>query len=201
LPQSPISAGFSQYGGQAPPIPPLPGGVLFQNPGGSLGRGPQLYYNSEIQRIGENAKKKVAKSVGQNWIMLEMGNEAQANGGTRYSSGKFTFTGKGETFAEAAGMGSDLDKAISADKKSFDKQGWKNISISVDVEVKYYVEPAPPGQNRSGKCVVQWRFVNNVTGTKNGVTRTVVGNGGLGGDGWFVDDNLKTTELADRPPG
>lgn len=63
-----------------PTIPRVP------HPGGGIRTGAGLlqgYYNNKIAAIGEDATKKVAKLVGQEWVLLQMNQEATANGGIR----------------------------------------------------------------------------------------------------------------------
>mgnify|MGYP005847523379 CR=1 FL=1 len=74
------------------------------------------------------------------------------------------------------------------------------MTTTVDVEISYFVEPPPaPGQNRSGKVVIQYRLIVNFTGTNRRTGRVVSGVATIiWGDGWFQDDGLKTTDLRDR---
>ena len=128
-----------------------------------------------------------------------MNTEATTNGGKRYTTGTLNFEGKGQTFAQAVGLGDDLDAAIAKSKESNNATYGKITGTTVDVEIKYYVEPAPQGQNRSGKVVVEYRLIVKFTGTRRGTGAAfdIVGTT-VSGNGWFQDDGLKTTELFDR---
>jgi hypothetical protein len=199
IPVAPIGVPFAQCGGQTPPPPPIPGGVLFGGgPTEPLLHLPQEYYNHKIQKIGEDEKLKVGRTVAQMSVMQEM-NLAAQSGDPMYSSGTFTKVNNGLTFAQAVGKDSDLDKRIDTAKENFEALGWTGAATTVDVKISYAVQPAAAGQDRSGKCVIQYQFIVNVTGTtKSGKAVSVVGDATLGGAGWFVDDNLKTATLTDR---
>ena len=107
---------------------------------------------------------------------------------------------KGQTFAQAVGLGKALDK-----EKEKVSAGFPTIpvkTVTVDVEIKYYVEPpAVPGQNRSGKVVVEYKFIIRVTGTSTitAAVVTAIGSTRVRGSNWFVSEGLKTATLVDQP--
>jgi hypothetical protein len=178
-----------------PTIPgvPHPGGGL--RPGATLLQG---YYNNRIQKIGEDAKLKLGKMFGQVYVMQEVRVLQKMNGTFMVPRNEF---GKppGGTYAQAVGQWKKFAEIETSANAWIKKNNWSNTSVVIaDVEMKYYVQPAPaPGQNRSGKCVVEWRYIFTIHGTKpNGTPGTHIFSAtGLGGNGWFEDDNLKTMNL------
>jgi hypothetical protein len=180
---TPDSSGFLvAYGG---PDRPPPANTLGQLQGG-IGRLPQTYYNARIQQIGEDAKKKVANLSAQRLVMLEVNT-------TQRLTGTFVINTPG-TWSQAVGKGKEYDKAVAAAEKNAKGRGWTGITVTPDVEMTYYVEPAPPGVNRSGKCVVEYKIRIKMNGTFNGrpVSET---HSNVVGNLWFNDDNLKTMRL------
>ncbi len=191
-----------QYIQYVPPTTP-PTIPFVPHPLGGLRTGAtglQNWYNRKISAIGEDAKKKVGTEIGKVWIINEMNLLAGTNGGHRYTTGTFTHVAKGQTFAQAVGMGEALDKEIGIVSAGFPSIRVK--TVTVDVEIKYYVEPpAVPGQNRSGKVVIEYKFIIRVTGTSkitNAVV-TAIGSTSVRGSNWFVSEGLKTADLVDQP--
>ncbi len=177
--------------------PPSPGVELLK---AAVGHAPQEWYNHKIKEIGENAKKKVGRLIGNDWVLIEMGLIEQ-NGGTAKMTDTFTYPGKGGTFAQAVGRWSEFkDKEKAALNHGKGYHGWSNVTVTSDVKITYYVQPRPaPGQNRSGKCVVVYTLNFKVSGTdKLGRPQTENWNV-LNGDFWFEDDNLKTRKLVGDP--
>jgi len=164
-------------------------------------KGPQVYYNERIKEIGEDAKKKVAKIVIQEQTMQTISAGDPNNPAIKHATGKFTIDAP-HTFAEAVGRGSELEKAEKAGVKSVEDKPleWTGVTVSASVTCTYYVQPRPgPGKDRSGKCVVEYKITVTVSGTnKRGKPASLVYLT-LGGGVWFIDDNLKTTDLVEDP--
>jgi hypothetical protein len=170
------------YGGPDRP-PPADSIGLLQ---GGIGRLPQNYYNHRIQQIGEDAKKKVANQSAQRLVMQEVNM-------TLRLTGSFTIDTPG-TWAQAVGKSKAYDKAVAAAEKWAKGRGWTGITVTPYVDMTYYVEPGQPGQNRSGKCVVEYWIRIKVNGTVGGRPTSAIYDV-VYGNLYFIDDNLKTMNL------
>jgi hypothetical protein len=179
----PDSSGFLvAYGGADRPPPAASVGLLQSG----VGRLPQAYYNYRIQQIGEDAKKKVANQNAQRYVMLEVNM-------TQRLTGSFTID-KPATWSQAVGKSKAYDKAVAAAEKWAKGRGWTGITVTPYVDMTYYVEPGQPGQNRSGRCVVEYWIRIKVNGTVGGRPTSAIYDV-VYGNLWFIDDNLKTMNL------
>lgn len=180
------NAGLLLAYNSARPVAPLAGNVFAQK---GL---PKSFYERKIKEIGENAKLKVGHLGVRRLVMGEISTNPK-------HSATFTFDGEGvNTLAAAMGHADALQK-VQKDAEAAAEGTYKlsAFTINTDVQATFHVEPAP-GQNQSGKCVVEYRFRITIQGTDGaGRPRTISYSGtAVGGGMWFIDDNLKTTDLA-----
>jgi hypothetical protein len=152
---------------------------------------PIFFYNREVNRIGKLALNKVLATVLNEAVLLDM---ADQPGVGLKASGRFTLE-NGESLAQAAAKGRDLDKAAEQVVKLL--KGFKYQDVKVVRKLATYtygVEDA--GTNpRSGRVAVSFR-IDLVVSFKNTNGQPSEGTySGTSGEAWFVDDKIKTADL------
>jgi hypothetical protein len=154
---------------------------LFKN-------GVQGWYNHAISGVGENAKKKSAKMYAQRELMAQMG----VNGGR--AGGQFTLDSTGRIWAQTMGEAKSLSKkqenilALYNNVKAMPSWNGTATEGVVDVVITYAIDGADKNP-RSGDAVLVYKYIQHITGTKNGVPTEVTEIIG-GGSIKVHDDNL-----------
>src|SRR5206468_1564185 len=154
----------------------------------------------------EDAKMKVGKDILIVQEVMQAINGVDGFDNKKLASGRFTLAGGEHAFAQSMKMGKKLDKLEDTAKDYYSKPqskeageggaGWKDVEVKVRVECTYYVQPRPkPGAERSGKCVVDYKIKVIVSGTNTAGKASTATYGSVDGSVWFINDNLKTTDL------
>ena len=180
---------------------------LVQSVAGTLGRGPQFYYNANVTRIGEQAILQAGDTFLSTMTMAQINDSGAGNGQRLQATGSLTLSGQTPlttgvnmpAFAASVGVRTQYNTRLQAAEATAARyamlRGWTATSVTTQLQLNYYVQPASAnGVNRSGRCVVRWtiRFVVNGTSAGAPVSEAV---STLSGGSWFTNTSLQTMPL------